>query len=144
MPSLDAEQDIIHLVESADIVRARAKARHLATSLGFGPADQTRLATAVSELARNVLQYAGKGECIIEDIGTDEKIGIRIVFHDDGPGISNLELAMQDGYSTSGGLGAGLPGTQRLMDEFAVSSQPGNTRVTIAILRPRQLVSRRS
>lgn len=129
--------ELIHLVEQMDIVRARAEARRLAGIIGMGPGDQTRLATAVSELSRNVLQYAGKGQCEISDASTDSHMGIRIVFEDNGPGIPNIARAMEDGYSTSGGLGAGLPGTRRLMDNFVIESQPGLTRITIELRRRR-------
>ena len=127
----------IHIAESLDIVRARAEARRLAGQVGFGPADQTRLATAVSELARNILQYAGKGLCAMADISDARTLGIRILFEDHGPGIEDIDRAVQDGYSTGGGLGAGLPGTRRLMDQFDIESRPGMTRVTIAMVRPR-------
>lgn len=125
------------IAESMDIVRARADARQLAALIGFSPADQTRLATAVSELSRNILQYAGKGCCQMRDVSTEADLGIQIVFEDNGPGIANIPLAIQDGYSTGGGLGAGLPGTKRLMDSFAIDSRPGLTRVSIAMIRHR-------
>lgn len=129
--------ELIRIKEDMDVVRARAEARRLAGMLGFGPGDQTRLATAVSELSRNVLLYAGHGQCEISDVSTLTDIGIRIVFEDNGPGIADTALALQDGYSTSGGLGAGLPGTRRLMDSFAIESRPGLTRVDIALHRRR-------
>ncbi|MBK6999970.1 MAG: anti-sigma regulatory factor [Rhodoferax sp.] len=129
--------ELIRISEDMDVVRARAEARRLAGTLGFGLGDQTRLATAVSELSRNVLLYAGHGQCEINDISTATDIGIRIVFEDNGPGIADIAKALQDGYSTSGGLGAGLPGTRRLMDSFAIESQPGLTRVDIALQRRR-------
>lgn len=127
--------ETIHLCEQMDVVRARAEARRIAGLIGFGPGDQTRLATAVSELSRNVLQYAGKGTCEITDISTQDRWIIRIVFEDHGPGIPDLSLAMEDGYSTSGGLGAGLPGTRRLVDRFSIDSQPGLTRICIEMIR---------
>lgn len=136
MPSSN-QAVVLHLVEDTDVVRVRAHARSLAAELGFSLGDQTRLATAVSELARNVLQYAGKGECEIATFSDRQHQGIRLVFTDHGPGIADVNKAMQDGYSTSGGLGAGLPGTRRLMDEFAVDSHPGLTRITIAMQRLR-------
>jgi len=125
----------IGLEVPADVVRARAMARKLAGEIGFGAADQTRLATAVSEISRNVLQYAGKGVCEMEDISGDMDFSIRIVFTDHGPGIPDISRAMQDGYSTSGGLGCGLPSTRRLMDRFDIESQPGLTRITITMTR---------
>lgn len=129
--------ELIRIKEDMDVVRARAEARRLAGALGFTPGDQTRLATAVSELSRNVLLYAGQGQCEISDVSTSTDIGIRIVFEDNGPGIADIDKALQDGYSTSGGLGAGLPGTRRLMDSFSIESQAGLTRVDIALKRKR-------
>jgi serine/threonine-protein kinase RsbT len=123
--------------DSTDVLRARGGARELAARLRLGSADQTRLATAVSELTRNVLQYAGEGTCRIIDASDDGRSCIRVVVEDHGPGIPNLDLALRDGYSTSGGLGAGLPGVQRLMDEFHLTSRPGLTRVAIGMIRPR-------
>lgn len=128
---------VVHINESMDIVRARGEARSVAMRIGFGMADQTRIATAVSELARNVLQHAGKGLCEISDTSTSDEQSIRILFQDHGAGIPDISLAMLDGYSTNGGLGAGLPGTFRLMDQFSIESQPGLTRITIAMIRKR-------
>lgn len=129
--------ELVSIFDSADIVRARSAARTMAARIGFGVADQTRLATAVSELTRNVIQYAGSGSCAIADTSLDGAMCIRIEVEDHGPGIPDLDLAMKDGYSTGGSLGAGLPGTRRLMDSFTIESAPGLTRVTIAIARPR-------
>jgi serine/threonine-protein kinase RsbT len=131
------EPQVVHIVEAADIVRARGEARRIAANAGFGIADQTRLATAVSELARNVLQHAGKGLCEITDLSSHEELAIEIMFQDHGAGIPDIAKAMRDGYSTNGGLGAGLPGTFRLMDKFDIQSQPGLTRITIAMVRRR-------
>lgn len=122
---------------AGDIVTARRLTRELCETLGLGKADQTRLATAVSELTRNIIQYAGCGQCYIEDASDAQYRRIRVRVEDDGPGIADLKLALTDGYSTSGGLGAGLPGTRRLVDEFHIESQPGQTRVTIALAKPR-------
>lgn len=119
-----------------DIVMARRAARELCERLGFGKADQTRLATAVSELTRNVILYAGEGNCVIEDRSNATHRRIVVLVEDHGPGIPDLERALTDGYSSSGGLGAGLPGTRRLVDEFQIESAPGLTRVTIALNKP--------
>lgn len=127
--------ETINLCEQMDIVRARAEARRIAGLIGFSPGDQTRLATAVSELSRNVLQYAGKGTCEISDASMRDRRVIRIVFEDHGPGIPDIARAMEDGYSTSGGLGAGLPGTRRLVDVFFIDSCPGLTRISIEMIR---------
>jgi serine/threonine-protein kinase RsbT len=129
------EQMLIRKME--DIVIARSFARQVATKIGFGVADQTRLATAVSELARNVMQYASGGCCKITDVSDKNEMRLQIMIEDNGPGIADIEKSMKDGYSTSGGLGAGLPGTRRLMDEFSIESQPGLTRITIALVRRR-------
>lgn len=123
--------------EAADVVQARGTARQMASRIGFGLADQTRLATAVSELARNVVQYAGEGECLLVDASNAEAMSLCIVVEDHGLGIADIDQAMLDGFSTGGGLGAGLPGTRRLMDEFAIVSEPGCTRVSIALTRKR-------
>lgn len=114
-----------------DIVGARHVARDMARELGFGIVDQARIATAVSELARNIYLYAKNGQVIFEKIDTMENKGLSIVALDSGPGITDIGQVMQDGYSTSGGLGAGLPGVKRLMDEFAIQSELGEgTKIT--------------
>ena len=127
----------IDLKADSDIVLARQAGRELAREMGFGSADQTRLATAISELARNVIQYAGGGRCLIAEESNQHLTRIRVVVEDAGPGIADLEQAMVQGFSSGGGLGAGLPGARRLVQEFDIESQPGHTRVTIAITKPR-------
>ncbi|GGH87616.1 serine/threonine-protein kinase RsbT [Pullulanibacillus pueri] len=113
-----------------DIVRARQSGRERAKELGFGHVDQARIATAISELARNIYLYAKHGEIIISVID-GEKRGISIIAEDNGPGIRDLRKAMEDGYTTSGGLGAGLPGVKRLMDDFDIVSEEGQgTKIT--------------
>lgn len=134
LPDEDGRYKIVDVI---DIVAVRTTAKQMAGNLGFGMSDQVRLATAVSELARNVVQYVGKGTCTITDLSNDTVRKIVVVIEDHGAGIVDLHKAMQDGFSTSGGLGAGLPGSRRLMDEFHIESQPGLTRITIAIIRPR-------
>jgi serine/threonine-protein kinase RsbT len=117
---------------SEDVVLARQIAREMAKELGFGLADQTRITTAVSELSRNIYLYAGTGRVIIRALSESAKKGIEVVAEDKGPGIPDIEMAMQDGYTTSRGLGQGLPGTKRLMDEFGIKSEKGKgTAVTI-------------
>lgn len=108
-----------------DIVIARTMARDMAKALGFGPIDQARIATAVSELARNIFLYAGTGNVTVRDIERGSRKGIEIICEDQGPGIPNIDLVMQDGYSTSHGMGMGLPGAKRLMDEFDIKSKEG-------------------
>ncbi|WP_238551830.1 anti-sigma regulatory factor [Candidatus Symbiobacter mobilis] len=113
----------------------------MAAGIGFGIADQIRLATAVSELTRNVLQYAGIGVCSFEDASDGTQIRLRATVEDNGPGILDIGMAMKDGFSTSHGLGAGLPGTRRLMDVFYIESVPGLTRIIITLERERLLES---
>ena len=107
-----------------DIIVARQKGRALAAELGFSPTDVVRIATAISELARNVLSYAHQGEIRLQAVD-DRRRGLVIVARDRGPGIPNVEHAMQDGYSSTGGLGLGMPGVRRLMDEFRIESTVG-------------------
>jgi serine/threonine-protein kinase RsbT len=108
-----------------DIIIARQKGRALAAELGFSSTDVVRIATAISELARNVLSYAATGEIRLQSLNSRNRCGIAIVATDRGPGIADVEQAMQDAYSTSGGLGLGLPGVRRLMDEFKIESAVG-------------------
>jgi serine/threonine-protein kinase RsbT len=108
-----------------DIVIARTLARDTAKTLGFGAIDQARIATAVSELARNIFLYAGSGSVTVREIERTGRRGIEIVCEDQGPGIADISVVMQDGYSTSRGMGMGLPGAKRLMDEFDIKSTEG-------------------
>lgn len=115
-----------------DIVTARQKGRELAAQCGLSSTDLAVVATAISELARNIVRYAVRGEIVLRRVENGTKRGIEVVATDDGPGISDVPLAMQDGYSTSGGLGLGLPGVRRLMDEFDIVSRFGKgTTVTV-------------
>jgi RNA polymerase sigma factor (sigma-70 family) len=128
-PSRD---DLVAVPISADpdIVAARQAARELAVRAGFSGAELTLLATAVSEVARNIVRFAGSGEVSIELLGP--RRGVRVVARDAGPGIDDVEAALTDGYSTSDGLGLGLPGSRRLMDDFELSSEVGRgTTVTM-------------
>lgn len=119
-------QDKAAIIRSdLDIVIARTMARDLAKSLGFGAIDQARIATAVSELARNIFLYAGTGTVTIRAIERTSRKGMEIICEDRGPGIADVNMVMQDGYSTSRGMGMGLPGAKRLMDEFDIRSQEG-------------------
>ncbi len=127
----------VEIKSSRDIVKARQEGRNMALELGFGSADQTRLATAISELTRNVTQYAGTGVCTITDISDKNSIKINVAVKDTGPGITDINLALKQGHSTGGGLGAGLPGTKRLVQEFNIDSEPGHTIVTIVLSRRR-------
>jgi len=109
----------------SDIIGARTQAREVARSLGFTDTTTTLIATAVSEVARNILVHANRGSVSFERLQADGRRGLRVVARDDGPGIADLPRAMEDGYSTAGGLGIGLPGSRRLMDEFHVDTAPG-------------------
>jgi serine/threonine-protein kinase RsbT len=117
------------------IVASRQQARSAAKSLGFGLVDQSRIATAVSELARNIVRYAtgSRGEVIISELrSVDTRTGLEIVVRDEGPGIADVSQALRDGYTSGQGLGMGLPGAKRLMDELTIDSAPGHgTSVTI-------------
>jgi serine/threonine-protein kinase RsbT len=128
-----AEERCIPVKTDLDIVSARVEGRHLAKELGFGTIDQARIATAISELARNIVLYAPEGKVTVRAIFSDDgERGIEVICEDNGPGIANVELVMQDGYSTSSGLGMGLPGTKRLMDEFEIETKLGvGTRIAV-------------
>jgi serine/threonine-protein kinase RsbT len=118
-------QSCVKITNEWDIVAARQLGRNVAKDLGFGTVDQARITTAISELARNIYLYAGQGQICIEKLSEGGKNGVRIIALDEGPGIKDIRKVMEDGFSTSGGLGAGLPGVKRLMDEFNVESTPG-------------------
>ena len=115
----------VRITSDDDIVTARQEGRRLSAGLGFSSTDLTLIATAISEVARNIRLFAGEGNVQIKRIRDAGREGIVVIARDKGPGISNLELAMQDGYSTRGSFGLGLPGARRLMDEFEIRSQPG-------------------
>ena len=116
----------------ADIVVARQQARALATEAGFSICDSTLVTTAVSEMSRNILEHAQHGEVVISLLRNGTKSGVKIVVKDRGPGIADIAQVMQDGYSSRKGMGIGLPGTKRLMDEFEIRSKVGNgTTVTM-------------
>jgi len=115
----------IAIRSGSDIVAARLQGRQLAAEAGFSGSDQTIIATAISELARNIVEYARHGEILLTLVIDSNKRGLRVEARDHGPGIADIDLAMQDGYSTGGGMGLRLPGTRRLMDDFAIDSKPG-------------------
>jgi len=120
-----------------DIVVARQKGRVMANDLGFSSGDATLIATAISELARNIVSYARKGEIKLKGIHGSSQIGILVVASDEGPGIVDIRQALRDGFSTSGSLGLGLPGVRRLMDDFDIYSQPGKGTI-VAVKKWRQ------
>src|SRR5947207_15782662 len=122
MPTAVHAEVIVHIGTEADIVAARQQGRTLATSLGFKGSDLTVMATSISEVARNIVNYAGHGEIVLRAAQPGGGTGVEIVARDEGPGIPDLALAMQDGYSTGRSLGLGLPGAKRLMDEFEIRS----------------------
>lgn len=129
---VDAEECIVAIESDSDIVVARQRGRAIGHEIGFGPGDLAMIATAISELARNVVTYAERGEVAVGRVSEGSRQGILVVCRDQGPGIRDIPQAMRDGVSTSGGLGLGLPGVKRLMDEFEIESAPGRgTRVTI-------------
>ena len=115
----------IQIENNMDLVKARQAIRNVALDLNYGIVNQTKLVTAVSELTRNVLLYARKGEIKIELIETGTKKGLRITVTDEGPGIPDVDLAITDGFSTSKGLGKGLSGTKKLMDDFSIQTEVG-------------------
>jgi serine/threonine-protein kinase RsbT len=120
------------ILTSEDVVAVRQAVRQRAVEIGFNLIDQTKIVTAASELARNTLQHGGGGVARIDMLEEGGRRGLRLVFEDEGPGIADLDLAMRDGYTTSGGLGLGLSGARRLASEFHIDSRPGGgTRVSI-------------
>ena len=115
----------VQITCEGDLITARKAARTLATKLGFGITDVTRIVTATSELARNIISYAGSGIMRWSPLVMGANVGIELVFEDQGPGIANVELAMKEGFSTGSGLGLGLPGSKRLMDHMEIVSDVG-------------------
>jgi serine/threonine-protein kinase RsbT len=127
----------------SDLVAARAQARELADALGFTRTDATLLATAVSEIARNIIVHAGSGSIEMTPLYGDERRGLRIVATDSGPGIRDLQQALEDGYAGRGGLGLGLPGVRRLVDQFEIESDVNRgTTVTLVKWRLRDELER--
>jgi serine/threonine-protein kinase RsbT len=130
MSVLKREQ--LPLKTSSDVVAARQKVRQWATDLRFSLVDQTKLVTAASELARNALDHGQGGEMTMEVVNGLAKTGLRLIFEDSGPGIADIEMAMKDGYTTGSGMGLGLGGSKRLVNEFAIESQVGKgTKITV-------------
>jgi serine/threonine-protein kinase RsbT len=126
------EEARVSVASDTDIVTARQRGRMLATQLGFTSGDATIVATAISELARNIVLYAKRGEVVVVPVEVRDNRGLVITARDEGEGIADIRQAMQDGYSTSGRLGLGLPGVKRLMDEFELISETGKgTTVTV-------------
>lgn len=127
----------------ADLVIARAEGRAMAQRLGFRRPDPTLIATAISELARNLVMHVGHGEIIMRPIVEDRRSGVLVIVRDEGPGIADVDAALRLGHASRGGLGLGLPGARRLMDEFEIDSQPGKgTTVTMRKWRLRDDLER--
>ncbi|MFD2245623.1 anti-sigma regulatory factor [Pontibacter ruber] len=125
-------KDTMQIVREQDVVPFRNRVREYATKIGMSLVNQTKLITAASELVRNMLKYASGGKVILEIISKNAQSGVRLTFVDEGPGIENVQQAMQDGFSTGKSLGLGLPGARRLVNEFNISSTPGQgTTVTV-------------
>jgi serine/threonine-protein kinase RsbT len=125
--------DTLEIRSSADVVAVRQAARALAERVGFSLVDQTKLVTAASELARNTIDYGGGGLVRLELVENGVRRGVRLTFEDQGPGISDIAMALKDGYTTGHGLGLGLGGARRLVNDFNIESSPGTgTRVMIA------------
>ena len=131
----DDGESVVRIESDADVVTARQQARAMASELELSSTDQTLLATAISEVAGIITAYAVRGEvllCVIKD--DDGRRGIRVIARDQGPGIEDLELALQDGYTSGGGLGLGLPGARRLVHDFKIETAPGHgTEVTLVM-----------
>jgi len=126
------KQETVPIVSSSDVVLARQKVRQWAIEMKFTLVDQTKLVTAASELARNTLDHGRGGQMVIEQVENSIKSGLKLVFEDRGPGISDVNAALRDGFTTGGGMGLGLGGSKRLVNDFQIDSEPGKgTRVTV-------------
>ncbi|HET9395300.1 MAG TPA: anti-sigma regulatory factor [Nitrospiraceae bacterium] len=126
--------EVIALRSTDDIIKARQLVRDCAVLQGLSLVDQTKLVTAASELARNTLVHGGGGEMCLRAVNEGTRRGVQVTFTDQGPGIADVELAMTDGYTTGGGLGLGLSGSKRLVNEFVIESKPGKG-TTVRIVR---------
>ena len=137
MASMTSTAERVPLKGSEDIVIVRQAVRARAVELGFGLVDQTKLVTAASEIARNTVIYGGGGWAQLELVQSGGRKGLQIVFQDNGPGIADIDKAMQDGFTTGSGLGLGLGGARRLVNEFEITSTPGSgTRVALRRWKP--------
>ena len=135
-----ADEVRVPITSDADLVTARAEARAMAERLGFPRPDPTLIATAISEIARNIVVHVGRGEIVLEPFEDADRYGVVVIARDEGPGIRDVEAALRDDYSGRGGLGLGLPGARRLMDDFEVSSDPdtGTTVTMCEVALPRR------
>ena len=133
----------VPITSDSDMVPARAQGRALATKLGFSRTDATLIATAISEIARNIVVHVGRGEILLEPMYEDNRYGLLVVAQDAGPGIPDVDAALDHGFASGKGLGLGLPGARRLMDEFDIASEPGKgTTVTMKKWRIRDELER--
>lgn len=123
--TITLSKEIVEIVREIDLILFRIRVKESADKIKMGLVNQTKLITAGSELLRNIIKYAGKGKVIIEIISRGANTGIRLTFIDEGPGISDINLAMKDGFSTGNSLGLGLPGAKRLVNEFNIKSEIG-------------------
>ena len=131
-PAGASEEVMIAVASDVDVLTARTQGRALAATLGFSSSERTLIATAISEVARNIVNYAKGGEIVLRVVRRGDRLGIVVLARDQGPGISDIAQAMEDGFSTGGSLGLGLPGSKRLMDEFELVSNFGQgTTVTM-------------
>ena len=129
---ISRKQETVPITTSSDVVLARQKVRQWATEMRFTLVDQTKLVTAASELARNALDHGRGGHMVIERVENSAKSGLKLVFEDRGPGIADIDAALRDGFTTGGGMGLGLGGSRRLVNDFQIDSEPGKgTRVTV-------------
>lgn len=129
---MTAKSEQLPLQSSNDVVLARQRVRQFAIELRFSLVDQTKLVTAASELARNALDHGQGGQMKIEVVNGMSRMGLKLTFEDNGPGIPNIEAAMKDGFTTGNGMGLGLGGSKRLVNEFAIESEAGKgTRITV-------------
>ena len=128
----EMKRDTLPLKTSNDVVFARQRVRQWAIELKFTLVDQTKLVTAASELARNALDHGRGGAMTIEQVGVGGRVGLKLIFEDQGPGIPDIEMALKDGFTTGNGMGLGLGGSKRLVNEFSIESTPGKgTRIMV-------------
>lgn len=127
-------KETMPIAREQDVIGFRNRVKELATKIGMNVLGQTKLITAASELVRNMLRYAGGGTVTLEVVLRDKVSGVQLTFADQGPGIADLKLAMQDGYTTGKGLGVGLPGAKRLVNEFTITSEVGKG-TTVKVIR---------
>jgi serine/threonine-protein kinase RsbT len=131
--TISTRREIVPVEAATDVVKVRQVVREWATSLKFSLVDQTKLVTAASELARNTVDHGKGGSCVVEIVQNGTRQGLRLTFEDHGPGIADIEQALKDGYTTGHGMGLGLGGSKRLVNEFDITSRVGEgTRITVA------------